>query len=137
LAHAADSPGQVLLNYTRAVDQRDWAALDACFWPDGRVEGTRFVDETPEYLAKLKASLEPFSSTMHALHNQYVEEQPDGTVRVDTYCVAYHVDRASGGNAPTLTVGVIYHDRMRREGDEWRVAHRSTEMKWAEGTFLV
>jgi 3-phenylpropionate/cinnamic acid dioxygenase small subunit len=134
---AAQNPGQVVLHYARAVDQRDWDALDGCFWPDGRVEGTRFVDETPVYLDKLKASLEPFSSTMHALHNQYVEEQADGTAKVDTYCVAYHVDRASGGNAPTLTVGVVYHDQMRRDGDEWRVAHRSTEMRWAEGTFLV
>ena len=35
-----------------------------------------------------------------------------------------------------LTVGVVYNDDLRLVNSEWRVAHRRTELKWAEGTFL-
>jgi hypothetical protein len=125
-----------MLRYARAIDERDWARVTALFLPDGVVEGTRFSDDVPAYLQKLFASLDPYSSTMHAMHNQYIDGQTDDTAQVVTYCVAYHVARDSGTMASALTVGVVYNDDLRLVDGEWRVAHRRTELKWAEGTFL-
>jgi hypothetical protein len=72
---------------------------------------------------------------MHAMHNQYVEHDGD-VARVVTYCVAYHVQHESTDMEPDLTVGVVYNDELRREDGRWAIAHRRTELKWKQGTFL-
>jgi hypothetical protein len=129
-------PGSHMLDYARAIDTRDWAAVTALFRPDGVVEGTRWSAPVPEYLSTLFSSLEPFSSTMHAMHNQYVEHVSDDVARVVTYCVAYHVVHGASDFEPGLTVGVIYNDELRREDGAWAIAHRRTELKWKLGEFL-
>jgi 3-phenylpropionate/cinnamic acid dioxygenase small subunit len=130
----ADGPGAVLVRYARAVDTRDWEELERCFSDRAKVVGTLREDDIGPYLEFLKASLGPFSSTMHVMANQLVELEGDGErASVETYAVAYHVAGDSGGRAPTLTMGVVYADEMVREGDAWKIVHRRVTPKWVEG----
>jgi hypothetical protein len=129
-------PGSHMLVYARAVDTRDWATIEALFRPDAMVEGTRWSAPVAEYLPTLFSSLEPYSSTMHAMHNQYIERPTHDVAHVVTYCVAYHVEQESTDQESDLTVGVIYNDELRLEGGEWGIAHRRTELKWKQGRFL-
>src|SRR5262245_51483532 len=92
-------PGAVLMKYARAVDTRDWELLRSCFSDGARVVGTLREDEIGPYIEFLQESLDRFSSTMHVMANQYVDVDDGGSnATVETYALAYHVARDSGGN---------------------------------------
>lgn len=128
-------PGAVLLRYARAVDARDWQALDECFSPRATVQGTLQESEIAPYLEFLKSSLDAYSSTMHLMANQHVEWHSDADrATVETYAVAYHVAKDAPDRSPTLTMGVVYHDEMIHEPPVgWCILHRRVTPRWIEG----
>jgi hypothetical protein len=128
-----ETPGAVVLEYARAVDTRDWKLLASCFSPEAKVAGTLREDDVGPYLEFLQGSLESFSATMHVMSNQYIDVTGE-TATVETYAVAYHVATDSAGRAPTLTMGVIYSDELRREEGSWKIYRRRVMPKWVEGS---
>jgi 3-phenylpropionate/cinnamic acid dioxygenase small subunit len=129
------NPGDILIRYARAVDARDWRALEQCFSPHATVQGTLQASEIAPYLEFLKASLDAYSSTMHVMANQHIEWQSDtDRASVETYALAYHVAKDAVDRAPTLTMGVVYHDEMVHEvPGGWRILHRRVTPRWIEG----
>jgi hypothetical protein len=119
---------EVPVRYARAVDQRDWDGVRACFLPNARVHGTRFQGPLDEYLPVLTAGVEPWATTMHFMGNQLVDLDGD-RAHVITYCIAHHHWHEQPAE-PHLVVGVVYRDDLVRTPDGWRIGHRAVE-----GTF--
>jgi 3-phenylpropionate/cinnamic acid dioxygenase small subunit len=113
--------------YAFGIDARDWAAVDACFTADARVNGTTGQAIYPEYVANLRRIVEQYASTMHFLGTQLADvEGDDGTV--STYAIAVHL--GGGEAAAENVVGVRYDDKVRRGADGWRIVHREVAGIW-------
>ncbi len=62
----------LLVRYTRAIDQKDWNLLDTCFVPDADLDYTAtggVAGKYPEVRAWLAKALAPFPITVHYITN--------------------------------------------------------------------
>jgi hypothetical protein len=75
-------------------------------------------------------SIERYSATFHAVHNQLVEIYGDDA-HGDTWCVASHLHEVEG-RPYKLDWGIRYKDRYRREEGRWRIARRGLELVWEQ-----
>jgi 3-phenylpropionate/cinnamic acid dioxygenase small subunit len=116
---------KILKRYARALDEKDYDALDACFTSDAVLDyraagGIR--DSYPVVKAWLKEVLDPLPEMQHFTTN--VE-------------IAFDGDRATGrsytlnvngvmvdGRLEHMTVGAQYFDDLVRTPDGWRIASR-------------
>lgn len=113
----------LLLNYGRAVDWRDLAALQAIFWPDAEVDLGFFKGKGADAPAFLVENAGRSLRRLHITTNARV--RVDGDVAHAESCAITH---AVGGNSPQdgqahLFIG-RYIDRLERRRSEWRIASR-------------
>jgi SnoaL-like domain len=112
--------------YAQGIDRRDWAAVDRCFSPEARVEGTRFRGAYPEYISNLRPSVERFRTTMHYVTNQLTEFTGETTAHVVTYAMAFHL----GSDTDDFVIGVRYLDDVERKEGDWWITKRIVEGVW-------
>jgi hypothetical protein len=119
---------QIMLDYARGIDRRDWALVRSCFTDDATVAGTSFGGPLDEYLATLLPGVARFGCTQHFIGNQ--RRLIDGdTGFTETYLIARHfVDEA--GEVESLTVGVRYEDQIVRQGPRWAIKRRDVFSMW-------
>jgi 3-phenylpropionate/cinnamic acid dioxygenase small subunit len=114
----------VLMQYARGIDRRDWDLVASLFTDDAYVAGTRNEARVDEYLKTLRVSVDSFGSTMHFMGNQICELADDGaSAELETYAVAYHYGNIDP-KAPSIVVGVRYADSMVRVDGRWRIKRR-------------
>ncbi len=125
-----------LLNrYATALDTRSWDLLASCFTEDATYElpfagyrhcrGNRVIAET------FRELLRDLDSTQHLITNHVIEVR-EGEIRTTCYFQAQHyVAGAIGGS--TFTSGGRYLDRIIKDGDDWKILHRSLERIWTAG----
>ncbi|MBW2267012.1 MAG: nuclear transport factor 2 family protein [Deltaproteobacteria bacterium] len=122
--------------YTRAIDTQDWNLLDSIFTADAHIDYTAAggikgaYPEIREWLGKAIAS---FSYTMHFTGNSTVELDGD-TARSRTYCINPMGFTNSDGSTHVFTVYVHYVDRLVRTDFGWRIAERTEEDLFMDGT---
>jgi 3-phenylpropionate/cinnamic acid dioxygenase small subunit len=118
----------VMLRYARGVDRKDLDLVASCFLPDASYEGALGHGTIIDALARLRASMARYDSTMHFVGNQLIEISGD-SAQSETYAVAYH--RLTEGNVTQLfTVGVRYLDELVRAGEQWRIRRRVVKTEW-------
>lgn len=130
---------QLLYRYARAIDARDWKALERIFTPDARIHYAvergaelRFPELGP-WLAK---AMTIFKATQHVITNPLVEIQGDGA-RCTSYLTGTHVQVRRDTGAEVLTTeGSTYTDELVRTRDGWRIAARRLERTWVDGRYL-
>jgi 3-phenylpropionate/cinnamic acid dioxygenase small subunit len=129
---------QLLYRYARAIDGRDWKALERVFTPDARIHYAvergaelRFA-ELGAWLAK---ALTIFKATQHVITNPLVELAGDGA-RCTSYLTGTHVQVRHDGREVLTTEGSVYSDQLVRTREGWRIAARKLERLWVDGTYL-
>ena len=125
---------ETLLRYARGVDNRDFAAVRACFIKEAVVDGSLGNTTIEEYCESLRVELAAYQGTMHFIGNQYVEVGGDQAT-LSSYAVAYHCV----GREPSerdLIVGVRYLDEFRRSEDTWLIERRKVQPVFVGARFV-
>ena len=130
---------QVLYAYARAIDQKDWKALERVFTPDARIHYAlergaelRF----PELGPWLARSMVIFKATQHVISNPLVEVNGD-TASSTAYLIASHVQVRQDGSESVTREGGRYTDTWLRRPEGWRIATRRLERIWVDGSYGV
>lgn len=125
----------LLIRYTVAIDQKDWALLDTCFTPDAHVDYTSaggVAGDYPKVRAWLEQALAAFPTTVHALANSVVEIDGDSAT-ARTYVHNPMVFHNPDGSIHIFTVGAFYNDKLVWTDDGWRIRERIEETAFMDG----
>lgn len=127
---------EVLTDYCRHLDRMDLPALAGLFTPDARV----VFGPDPRLRAEGRAALEAsmarmwrWRRTAHHLANLRIWFEGPDAARSEAAVLAWH-ERADGG---TATLWGLYHDRLRRLPEGWRIAERRMEAQGSDAGFRV
>lgn len=125
----------LLVRYTRAIDQKDWDLLDRVFVPDAKLDYTSsggIAGSLPEVKAWLAKALSVFPETMHLIGNTEVSLDGDtARTRTAVYNPMFFA-RADGGR-DHFAVGAYYVDEMVRTPRGWRISSRREDHAFTEG----
>ena len=130
---------QLLYRYARAIDARDWKALESIFTPDARIHYAvergaelRF----PELGPWLARAMTIFKATKHVITNPLIELEGDAA-RCTAYLTATHVQVRRDSGAEVLTTeGSTYTDELVRTPEGWRIRARRLDRTWVDGQYL-
>ena len=127
----------VAIRYCRALDTKDWAALDTVFLPDAdaNLASTAELIGRDAIVGRISAALSHLDDSQHLVGNHEVTVAGD-TATHRCYLQAQHVRHAAVGGANYL-VGGRYEDRLVRTADGWRIAHRTLVVMWTDGNVAV
>jgi ketosteroid isomerase-like protein len=124
---------QLLYRYARAIDGKDWKALERVFTPDARIHyaverGTEvgFAQLGP-WLAQ---AMRIFKVTQHVITNPLIELSGD-TARCTSYLTATHLQVKRDGTSVRTTEGSRYSDALVRAPEGWRL-----DRVWVDGEYL-
>lgn len=125
----------VLVRYTRAIDQRDYELLDTCFTADAHLDYTAsggIRGAYPEVRLWLEKALAQFDAMMHMIGNVVIEVDGD-EARSGTYLMNPMGVKAAGGGLQFFTVGGEYVDRLVRTSQGWRIRERIEKQTYLQG----
>jgi ketosteroid isomerase-like protein len=128
---------RVALRYCRALDTKDWAALDDVFLPDATAElgNPDALVGIEAIRGRIRTALEHLDDSQHLVGNHEVEVTGD-TATHRCYLQAQHVRQAAPGG-PNYMIAGRYEDRLVRSPAGWRIAHRTLVVMWSEGNVAV
>lgn len=120
----------------RAMDDRDWAALDDLVLPEVTANlGTGELSGRAELVASIRSFLDDCGPTQHLLGNVIVDA--DGSSATSrAYVSDLHLGTGAHADAMFQTLG-DYHDNWVRRGDSWRLARRVKLSRGHVGSFAV
>lgn len=117
---------RVLKRYARALDEKNYDALDACFTADAHIDYTcagGLKGAYPEIKAWLAKVLDPLPEMQHFTTN--VELTFDGdTAQGTSYTLNVNGMHDATGELRHMIVGAQYIDRFQRTPDGWRISYR-------------
>jgi ketosteroid isomerase-like protein len=116
--------------YALIPDDRDYALIDRVFCEAAVLVGPGFELKGREQIRRGMRTIEKYSATFHAVHNQLLEIDGNEAVGI-TYCVANHL-YDDEGRTMKHDLGIRYHDRYRRGPDGWQIERRELEVVWAQ-----
>ena len=128
----------VLIRYTRAIDEAEWDRLDTVFTPDAQIDYTEsggIAGSFPEAKKWLAETLPAFfTATLHTIGQVSIEYAASGD---EAQVVAYFDNpmlmRAGEGETKVIEVGGKYHHRMVRTPEGWRSKRLHEELVWKRG----
>jgi len=119
--------------YGWSLDDRDWAALAACFTEDGEADyGDLGVHRGGEAVAALcRRVLAPLDASQHVIAGHQITVTGDVA---ETRCrvVAQHTRAAAVGGA-NYTIGGTYRATLARVEGAWRIRRLALEAVWRDG----
>lgn len=120
--------------YAQAMDRNRPDLLDDVLSADVVIDGPGFqiidLASARDAPGKLRAM---FSQTTHAIHNQTLTLTGPDTAEGETYCTAAHISFATPNEPLSAWVWAIrYQDRMRRDGDTWKLCYRKLIIDWTD-----
>ena len=125
----------LLIRYTCAIDQKDWALLDTCFTPDAHLDYTSaggVAGDYPTVRAWLEKALAPFPMTVHYVTNSVVELAGDSATARTAVLNPMGMAKPDG-SLHQFTVGAYYNDRLVRGPEGWRIRERIEESAFMQG----
>lgn len=126
----------VLVRYTRSIDNRDYKLLDTCFTPDAHLDYTAsggVKGSYPEVRVWLEKALAQFDAMMHMIGNVVIEIDGD-QARSQTYLMNPMGVKTEDGAIQFFTVGGEYVDRLIRTPDGWRIRERIEKQTYLQGS---
>jgi hypothetical protein len=115
---------RALARLARAMDERDWAAVDGLMLPEATADlGMGTISGRAEIVAFIRTFLDDCGPTQHLLGNLLVEIDGDAAT---SRC--YVSDMHKGlGEKSHLTFSTLgdYHDTWRKVGGRWMMSHRT------------
>jgi len=125
----------LLIRYTKAIDQKDWKLLDTVFTPDAEldyVSSGGIKGRYPEVRAWLEKALAIFAVTAHYVTNSEVTLQGDrASARTAVYNPMFFQN--PDGSMHHFAVGAHYVDELVRTAQGWRIAKRREDQAFLEG----
>ncbi len=118
-----------LLSYTRGIDRLDADAVAAAFHPGATLDygsGVRTIEEFAPYA--VQALREAYDATQHRISNAAIELRGEAA-RVETYVLAFHVERGPDGRV-LHTFNGRYVDTFERRDGSWKIARRILRSDW-------
>ena len=126
----------LLIRYTKAIDQKDWKLLDTVFTPDAEadyVSSGGIKGSYPEVRAWLAKALAIFPTTVHYVTNSEVTLAGDrATARTAVYNPMFF--KNPDGSLHHFAVGAWYVDELVRTKAGWRIAKRREDQAFMEGS---
>jgi 3-phenylpropionate/cinnamic acid dioxygenase small subunit len=126
----------LLIRYTKAIDQKDWKLLDTVFTPDAEVDYVSsggIKGSYPEARAWLEKALAPFPITVHYVTNSEVTLAGDrASARTAVYNPMF--SKNADGSLHHFAVGAYYVDELVRTPAGWRIAKRREDQAFLEGS---
>lgn len=121
---------ELVLNYCRASDRRDFALMRALYHDDAiDNHGEMFSGPVDEFIAWLPTAMAQFEATSHSISNALFAidgDQANGEI----YALAYH--RTNPPDATEIIITGRYLDRYERRGGVWKFLHRSLALDACE-----
>lgn len=127
---------RAVTRFARAMDERDWVALQEILLPDATAElGTGTLRGAAEVVALIRSYLDNCGPSQHLLGNQLIEVDGDTAVS-RTYVSDLHLGL---GERAALTFSSLgdYHDQWARVDGVWRMSHRTKKMAGTVGSLEV
>jgi len=125
-----------LVRFARAMDERDWATLREILFDDATADlGTGTLSGSDALIALIRRYLDACGPTQHLLGSILVDVDGD-----EATSRAYVRDVHLGvGDRAHLTFSTLsdYHDRWERDGDRWRLRHRTKHNRAQLGSMEV
>jgi hypothetical protein len=128
----------VLIRYTRAIDEGEWDRLDTVFTPDAQIDYTESggiagtFPEAKKWLAETLPAF--FTATLHTIGQVSIEYAESGD---EAQVVAYFDNpmlmRSGEGEPTVVEVGGKYHHTMARTPDGWRSKKLHEQLVWKRG----
>lgn len=127
---------RALSRFARAMDARDWAALDAIVLEDATADiGTGLLHNRAELVAHMRAFLDECGPTQHFLGNVLIEV--DGNFATsNAYVRDMHIGAKDKAHLTFSTLGE-YEDQWRKTDGVWRMTHRTKYNRAHIGTYEV
>jgi hypothetical protein len=124
----------VIVRYANALDRRDYDEVASCFTLDatavyGGISLEPGVDGIISFLKQLRPGTEERHAGTHLAANLLITL--DGHhASAESYVIAYVVPADEVAGAPLKMRGVRYRDRLVRQPEGWRIAHRVHTVDW-------
>lgn len=129
---------RALVLLSRAMDDRDWAAVTAILAPEATAElGTGPLAGPEQITGLMRSFLDDCGPTRHLLGNVVIDVDPGGETAVSrAYVSDLHLGTGPTAGLSFETLG-DYHDRWVRLDGRWRLAHRTKRSTGTVGTTAV
>lgn len=124
------SPAALAAGYARAVDDREFSAMEALMWPEFTQQGPGFASDSRAVFIGNLEFLRSFESTFH-LVGQVAGQWQGDRYRGETYCVASHFYQREGRSL-CLDMGIRYQDVIEVRDDEARYLSRDLNVVWQD-----
>lgn len=115
---------RALARMARAMDERDWPAVDGLMLPEATADlGMGMISGRAGIVAFIRTFLDDCGPTQHLLGNILIEV--DGDVAA-SWCYVSDMHQGLGDKA-LLTFSTLgdYHDRWRKVDGRWMMSHRT------------
>jgi hypothetical protein len=123
---------EVLDDYARGIDSRDWDLVVSCFTDDAILDYTAFGGPKAEpkvVVDWIAGNVANFAMTQHHITNRHITLDGEEAV-----CIAElfaPMGMAAGeGKMTLLFTGGAYNDRFVRTSDGWKINKRTFERAW-------
>jgi 3-phenylpropionate/cinnamic acid dioxygenase small subunit len=115
---------RALVRFARAMDERDWSALDELMLEDATADlGTGPLRDRAAIVALMRSFLDDCGPTQHLLGNLLIDVDAD-SAHSRVYVSDLHKGQGDKSHLTFSTLG-DYHDRWRKVEGTWRIAHRT------------
>lgn len=124
---------EVLDDYARGVDSKDWDLVLSCFAPDAHLDYSAFggpkggPQEVVDWIASNVAN---FVMTQHHITNRHITLDGDEAVCIAELFAPMGMGGSEPGKLTILWTGGGYNDRFVRGPDGWRIGRRVFEKAW-------
>lgn len=125
-----------LITFARAMDSRDWAAIEAIVTEDMRADfGIGEVKGRSELINLLRSFLDNCGVTQHLLGNFMIEVEGDAATS-QSYVSDMHLGKDTGDNISFRTLG-NYCDTWKKVDGVWLIARRVKDNRATIGSMDV
>ncbi|WP_328825320.1 nuclear transport factor 2 family protein [Tomitella gaofuii] len=129
-----------IVGFARAMDARDWAAIERIAVPDATADlGTGRLESRAEMIALMRSFLDECGPTQHLVSNVLIDVDTEAggeTAHSRAYVSDLHLGTGALTGLSFQTLG-DYHDEWAKVDGEWRMTHRTKSMRGTLGTQAV
>jgi len=120
---------QVVANYCRGVDRRDWALVRDCYHDDAVEDHGIFTGGPDDFVAWLAERHADGAPCVHFLGSPLVVLAGDAAF-VESYAVSIQATPLPDGRDGSAVGGCRYIDRFERRLGRWRIASRTMTVEF-------
>ena len=123
-------PWQLVNEYVRIVDDRQFDEMEGIMWPDFTQQGPGFGAESRQVFIDNLEFLRQYSRTFHLIGSQFGEWDGD-TYKGETYCIASHFYTKDEVERK-MDMGIRYQESIEIRDGVAKYIKRDLNVVWSE-----